>query len=207
MYVHDLYFLWCIVFCYATVGCGFSFSNNFARVVGANVKILDNAIAAMFLSFLVGMLGNAMLRRLEIYERLSNMSLFSDPRSFENMGILWFRKFLLATPLRFFNTNIRFSSNRSTEALDSIRKHMANAEVSHWVGFFAMLLVMVAAWWYRGFAVGLAYLVLNVLGNLYPCLLQQYNKSRLTRVITATKKRNGGASSPDSVSADRHVGM
>ena len=171
------------------------------------MKLLDNAIAAMFLSFLVGMVGNMMLRRLEIYERLCNLSLFSDPRSFEKIGVLWFRKFLLATPLRLFNTNIRFSLNRSTEALDSIRKHMANAEVSHWVGFFAMLLIMVAAWWYRGFAVGLAYLVLNVLGNLYPCLLQQYNKSRLIRIITATKKRNRGCSSPDSVSADMHFGM
>lgn len=169
------------------------------------MKLLDNAIAAMFLSFLVGMVGNAMLRRLEIYERLSNLSLFSDPKSFENIGILWFRKFLLATPLRFFNTNIRFSSNRSTEALDSIRKHMADAEVSHWVGFFAMLLVMVAAWWYRGFTVGLAYLVFNVLGNLYPCLLQQYNRSRLTRVITATKKRNAGRGASESVATEIHV--
>ncbi len=155
------------------------------------MKILDNAIAAMFLSFLVGMLGNAMLRRLEIYERLSNMSLFSDPRSFENMGILWFRKFLLATPLCFFNTNIRFSSNRSTEALDSIRKHMANAEVSHWVGFAAMMGMTVVAWWYRGSTVGLAYVFFNTIGNLYPCLLQQYNKGRLEQLIAALQKRGG----------------
>jgi hypothetical protein len=164
------------------------------------VRLLDNAIAAMFLSFIVGMAGNAMLRRLEIYDRLSNLSLFSDPKSFEKIGILWYRKILLATPLRYFNTNIRFSSNRSKETLDSIRMHMANAEVSHWVGFFAMLPVMVAAWWYRGFTVGLAYLILNVLGNLYPCLLQQYNKSRLNNVISITKKRNARSDSSDSLS-------
>ena len=154
------------------------------------MRLLDNAIAAMFLSFIVGMAVNALLRRLEIYERLSNLRLFSDPKSFENIGVLWYRKILLATPLRYFNPNIRFSSNRSKETLDSIRVHMANAEVSHWVGFFAMLPVMVAAWWYRGSTVGLAYLVLNVLGNLYPCLLQQYNKNRLNKVIAITKKRN-----------------
>jgi hypothetical protein len=76
------------------------------------VRLLDNAIAAMFLSFIVGMAGNAMLRRLEIYDRLSNLSLFSDPKSFEKIGILWYRKILLATPLRYFNTNIRFSSKQ-----------------------------------------------------------------------------------------------
>jgi hypothetical protein len=164
------------------------------------VRLLDNAIAAMFLSFIVGMAVNALLRRLEIYDRLSNLSLFSDPKSFENIGVLWYRKILLATPLRYFNPNIRFSSDRSKETLDSIRVHMANAEVSHWVGFFAMLPVMVAAWWYRGSTVGLAYLVLNVLGNLYPCLLQQYNKSRLNKVIAITKKRNPRSGSSESVS-------
>ena len=124
------------------------------------MRLLDNAIAAMFLSFIVGMAVNAMLRRLEIYDRLSNLSLFSDPKSFESIGILWYRKILLAPPLRFVKTNIRFSSNRSKETLDSIRMHMANAEVSHWVGFFAMLLVMVAAWWYRGSTVGLALVII-----------------------------------------------
>jgi hypothetical protein len=53
-----------------------------------------------------------------------------------------------------------------------------------------MLVLNVAAWWYRGLTIGLAYLILNILGNLYPCLLQQYNKRRLTRVIAATKKRD-----------------
>jgi len=82
--------------------------------------------------------------------------------------------------------------NRSLETLESIRMHMASAEVSHWVGFAAMLVLNVAAWWYRGLTIALAYLILNILGNLYPCLLQQYDRRRLTRVITATKRRNTG---------------
>ena len=159
----------------------------------------------MFLSFIVGMLVNALLRPLNIYERLSNRYLFSDSQSYESFGILWYRKILLATPFRSFNTNIRFSTNRSIETLDSIRIHMANAEVSHWAGFAAMLALMVAAWWYRGLTIALTYLILNILGNLYPCLLQQYNKRRLTRVITATKRRKAGRGSLGNCATNRHL--
>ena len=156
------------------------------------MNFLDNAVAVIFLSFIVGMMGNSILRRLTIYERLSNRHLFSKPKSYERLGILWYRKILLATPLRLFNTNIRFPANRSLETLESIRMHMINAEMSHWVGFAAMLVLNVAAWWYRGLTVGLVYLIVNIIGNLYPCLLQQYNRLRLATVITAAKRRSEG---------------
>jgi hypothetical protein len=168
--------------------------NDLRKSIGAIVHLLDNAVAAMFLSFIVGMIGNAILRRWTIYEKLSNRYLFSKSKSYERLGVLWYRKILLATPLRFFNTNIRISGNQTLESLESIKVHIANAEVSHWVGFAAMLVLNVAAWWYRGLTIGLAYLILNILGNLYPCLLQQYNKRRLARVIAATKKRDTGRS-------------
>jgi hypothetical protein len=137
-------------------------------------------------------MGNAFLRRLTVYDRLSNRYLFTKSKSYENLGVLWFRKILLLTPLRLFNTNIRFSANRSLETLESIRMHMTNAEMSHWVGFAAMLVLNVVAWWYRGLTVALAYLIVNIIGNLYPCLLQQYNRRRLATVITATKRRGKG---------------
>ncbi len=42
-----------------------------------------------------------------------------------------------------------------------------------------MLAMTLIAWWNRGTNAGLAFLFFNVLGNLYPCMLQQYNKRRL----------------------------
>jgi len=45
------------------------------------MHFLDNAVAAMFLSFIVGMMVNAILRRLAIYDRLSNGYLFSKSKS------------------------------------------------------------------------------------------------------------------------------
>ena len=152
--------------------------------------LLGNPGAVMFLSFLFGMMGNTILRRMSIYERFSDRYLFSGSKPYERLGVLWYRKILLATPLRLFNPNIRFSTSRNLATLDSVMVHIKTAEVVHWVGFAAMLVLNFTAWWYVGNEMALAYLSLNVFGNLYPCLLQQYNRRRLTRVIIAIKVRS-----------------
>ena len=152
--------------------------------------LLGNPGAVMFFSFLFGMMGNTILRRMSIYERFSDRYLFSGSKPYERLGVLWYRKILLATPLRFFKPNIRFSTSRNLATLDSVMVHIKTAEVVHWVGFEAMLVLNFTAWWYVGNEMALAYLSLNVFGNLYPCLLQQYNRRRLTRVIIAIKVRS-----------------
>lgn len=154
------------------------------------MRLLDNAFAVMFLSFIVGMMADSLLRRFSIYQWLSTRYLFANSKTYEWLGVLWFRRFLLATPLRWFNTKIAFTQNRDLATLKSIREHIAAAEVSHWVGFVCMLGVTVVAWWLRGSTVGLAYVFFNLLGNLYPCLLQQYNKRRLVQLIALLEKRN-----------------
>ena len=153
------------------------------------MRVFDNAIAALFISFLFGGLGDAILRRLNIYEWLSTRYLFANAKTYERLGVLWFRKFLLATPLRYFNTKICFTQNRDLSLLKEIRGHIAAAEVSHWVAFVMLSVWMAAAWWYSGPKVGIAFLVLNIVGNIYPCLLQQYNKRRLAVLINFVEKR------------------
>lgn len=151
--------------------------------------LLGNPIAMMFLSFLAGVFADSLLRRMASYEWLSSRYLFANHKAYERLGVLWFRKFLLATPLRLFNTHIRFTKNTNLDLLKRVREHIASAEIGHWVGFMVMLGLMIVAWWYYGSKVGLGYLFLNVLGNFYPCLLQQYNKRRLGQVIAVLEKR------------------
>jgi hypothetical protein len=157
---------------------------------GAFVFLLSNPVAVLFLSFIFGMAGNAILSKMSIYERLSDRYLFSGSKPYESLGVVWYRNFLLATPLRFFNSNIRFSGNPDLATLNSVMNHMKDAEVSHWFGFAAMLVLNCVAAWYFSYKVVLGYVVLNILGNLYPCLLQQYNRRRLTRVVNSIKRRN-----------------
>ena len=153
------------------------------------MHVLDNVILIMFLSFVVGMFADPILRRSTDYESLSTKYLFSRSQTYERLGVLWYRWFLQVTPFGSFNKEIRFTKNRDLDTLKVVRDRIASAEMSHWVGFVVMLGMTAIAWWYRGAVVGFSYLVFNWLGNVYPCLLQQYNKRRLGRLIAVAEKR------------------
>ena len=161
------------------------------------MNLLDNVIMMMFLSFVVGVIFDPVLRRVADYERLSSKYAFRNLRTYEVIGVLWFRRFLIWTPFGSFNRDIRFTSKRDLDEFRSIRDCMATAEMSHWIAFAAMLLLTFVAWWFRGPIVGLAYVFFNIVGNVYPALLQQYNKRRLCRLILVAQKR--GQLEPDAV--------
>ena len=153
------------------------------------MNLLDNVILMMFLSFVVGVIVDPILRRTTSYEALSSKYAFRDSKTYEVIGILWFRRLLKWTPLGSFNRDIRFTSKRDLGEFRTILDSMASAEISHWVGFVAMLILTFVACWYRGPIVGFGYVVFNIFGNVYPAFLQQYNKRRLCRLILAAEQR------------------
>ena len=154
------------------------------------MHLLDNVILVMFLSFVVGVIVDPILRRATNYEWLSTRYLFANSETYESIGILWFRRFLKVTPLGSFNSDLHFTKDRDLKTFTALRDRMATAEMSHWVGFTTMSGMTLVAWWYRGAFVGLGYVVFNVLGNVYPSLLQQYNKRRLCRLISVAERRS-----------------
>ena len=143
----------------------------------------------MFLSFIVGVFAELVLRRMPFYGWMSARNLFADSKTYERLGVERVRKILLATPLRMFNTNIKLPKNRDLQLLKDIRQHIATAEVSHWVGFAVMMALTVYAWNSCGPKTGLSFVFFNTVGNLYPCLLQQYNKRRLYQLIAIMERR------------------
>jgi hypothetical protein len=153
------------------------------------MQFLNNAIAVMFLSFIIGVFADLVLRRMPFYAWMSSRYLFANSKTYENLGVERFRQILLKTPLRMFNPNIKLPKNRDLQMLKDIRKHMATAEVSHWVGFAVMMVLTVYAWSSYGPKIGLSFVFFNTVGNLYPCLLQQYNKRRLYQLIAVMERR------------------
>jgi len=153
------------------------------------MQFLNNPIAVMFMSFIIGVFADLVLRRMPVYGWMSARYLFADSKTYERLGVEWFRKILLATPLRMFNTNIKLPKKRDLQLLKDIRKHIATAEVSHWVGFAVMMVATVYAWSVYGPKTGLSFVFFNIVGNLYPCLLQQYNKRRLYQLIAVMERR------------------
>jgi hypothetical protein len=157
------------------------------------MKPLTTAMAMLFISFMVGIVGDPIFRRSRSYERLSSLYLFRDLKTYERLGVLWFRKFLACTPFGWLNQSICITKERDLGAFRALLDRMAAAEMSHWVAFVAMLGMTAVAWAYRGWQFGVAGLAVNVLGNLYPCWLQQYNKRRLLKHIAALERRAGAS--------------
>ncbi|XLZ71006.1 hypothetical protein ABT364_03310 [Massilia sp. SR12] len=153
------------------------------------MQVLNNPIAIMFLSFIVGVLADLVLRRLPFYGWMSARYLFADAKTYESLGVERYRKILLATPLRLFNNTIKLPKKRDLQLLKEIRQHIATAEVSHWVGFAVMMVLTIHAWNSYGPKIGLSFVFFNIIGNLYPCLLQQYNKKRLYQLIAVMERR------------------
>ncbi len=149
-----------------------------------------NSIAVMFLSFLCGIVGDAILKKHPGYGWLSTRYLFRNSRSYEVLGIRFFQSLMLKTPLGSFNRRLIVTADRSLQTLETVRREMATAEVSHWVGFVVMFAVTIGVWFKGGggFVIG-SYVILNVFGNVYPAMLQQYNKRRLERLIELTRRR------------------
>lgn len=155
------------------------------------IKPLTVAICFLFISFMGGILGDPILRRSRSYARWSSLYLFGDQKTYERLGVLWFRRFLASTPFGWLNQSICIKAERDLGTYRALLDRMAAAEMSHWVAFIVMLGMTAVAWVYRGWPFGLACLAVNVLGNLYPCMLQQYNKRRLLKHIAALERRAG----------------
>lgn len=156
------------------------------------MHILDNVIFWMFMSFVIGLATVPMVRRTALGQMLQTSYLFRDTKTYESVGVLWFKNLLLYSLFQSFNTDIHFTKQRDLETLRKIRGHMLTAEIAHWSGFVVMMILTIVAWISRGTLVGAGFLIANVFGNLYPCLLQQYNKRRLNRLIQLAENRERG---------------
>jgi hypothetical protein len=119
------------------------------------------------------------------------------PRAFEGvswyrrLGVTRFRDALLRSPFRVLNRGVHLRG-RSGEHLLSILPHMDFAEAVHVVAFAITvpLMMFYTAYnrveflpWFVGF---------NIVGNLYPVLLQRMNRLRVLG-LTERGRRTGGA--------------
>lgn len=151
------------------------------------VEYLKFGISISFISWLVGLMGNGLLMKMNFYHRLSNFNFIESSVVKRYLGIKYFQWVVKNTPFKFFNQKIKLK-NRKADLVE-IRKEMTYAEIGHLIGFVFVL--PFAA--YHGIKystlLGLIIMAINVLMNLYPSLLQQENKRRLDRLMRIQKRK------------------
>lgn len=108
-------------------------------------------------------------------------------RVYELAGVRAAKSVLRRGPLAVFNPQLHLPAERTPAELDHLAQRMRDAEACHAVQFVALLVVVghavVRGWW----PAAALTLVFDVLMNLYPVMLQRYNRARLAERFDLTR--------------------
>ena len=86
-----------------------------------------------FISWIVGMLLNAILMKSAYYDNLSNLNFIKSKHLNKKIGLKPFKWIVKNTFFKFFNQKIKVENQN--DDLTEIRKEMTFSEISHLIGF------------------------------------------------------------------------
>jgi len=145
------------------------------------MKYIVFSISIAVISWMVGMILNAVIKNKSFYINLSNLNLIKNENLNKIIGLGYFKWIVKNTFFKFFNQKIKLK-NKKTE-LSEIRKEMTIAEISHLIGFIFVTVIALYKSVSINYLFGLTIMIVNILMNLYPSLLQQENKRRIDKLI------------------------
>jgi len=145
------------------------------------IKYLTFGISISIISWIVGMILNSILVKTEYYKKISNLNFISSKTLNQSIGIEYFKWIIKNSFFKFFNQKIKIK-DKKTE-LTEIRKEMTVAEISHLIGFMFVTFFAIYKGITHHYLFGLTIMIVNILMNLYPSLLQQENKRRIDKLI------------------------
>lgn len=117
----------------------------------------------------------------------------ADGTVYERLGINVFRKLLVGVGWEKLNKKSN-PVEKNTKALSQLHYRTKQSEFGHVIIFIIVLGFTIFVALEYGFVESLWLLFLNILLNLYPILLQRYNRPRLAKAIQLSKSREGGRS-------------
>ena len=170
------------------------------------IKYLTFSVSISIISWIVGMIFNSILMKTDYYKKLSNLNFVESKTLNKHIGIEYFKWVVKNTFFKFFNQKIKLK-NRKTK-LSDIRKEMTIAEVSHLIGFFFVTFFAIYKSISHNYLFGLTIMIVNILMNLYPSLLQQENKRRIDKLIKRQDQRlisHGGTANTATNKDQKHL--
>ncbi len=87
------------------------------------------------------------------------------------------------TPFKYFNQKLKLKNKTEKTDLYTLRKEMTNSEIEHLIGFVFVLIFVCIKFYKTEWQFGLTMIIINLLMNLNPSLLQQQNKRRIDKLI------------------------
>lgn len=147
-------------------------------------KYLSFSISIAFISFIVGMMINAFLRKTPLYRNhLSNLNFVKSEKLNDIIGIGVIKWVVKNTFLKFFNQKLTIKGKIEKTDLNKLRDEMTISEIDHLIGFVFVTVFALVKTYSHNLMFGLTIMLVNVAMNLYPSLLQQRNKRRIDRLL------------------------
>ncbi|GGB69411.1 hypothetical protein GCM10007424_06750 [Flavobacterium suaedae] len=154
------------------------------------IKYITFGIAISFISWLVGMFFNVVLAKTRYYEKLSNLNILKSKSLNRNIGVGVIKWYILNTPFKYFNQKLKVDGKAGVSQLNELRKEMTYAELGYLIGFIFVSVFIVVNLVKANYLAALIIMIINILMNLYPSLLQQQNKRRIDRLIKIAEFKN-----------------
>lgn len=147
-------------------------------------KYISFSIAITFISFIVGMAINSVLKKTDVYNnRLSHLNFIKSEKINSLIGVDIVKWVVKNTPFKFLNQKLKLKSKTEITDLINIKKEMTSSEIDHLIGFVFVTIFALIKFYKTEIIFGLTILIVNLWMNLYPSLLQQQNKRRIDKLI------------------------
>lgn len=147
-------------------------------------KYIKFSVSISVISWIVGMIINAFLKKTEFYTKhLSNLNFIKSKFLNNIIGIFVFKWIVKNTPFKFFNQKLTVKKKIEKSDLISLRNDMTASEIDHLIGFAFVTVFAIVKFVDFNFLFGLMIMLANIMLNLYPSLLQQENKRRIDRLL------------------------
>ncbi|SFG10249.1 hypothetical protein SAMN04487988_101417 [Algoriphagus hitonicola] len=132
---------------------------------------------------ILGFLVNERIKGNQLYHRISRLEFIKNDRINQWIGVGVMKFLVSKTFWGKFNTKLKIEGKPALKEMILLKEEMTSAEISHLIGFLAVLLVSFGLTVTKNYEFGLVLLIINIIFNLYPSLLQQQNKRRITGII------------------------
>ncbi len=137
------------------------------------------------------MIITSLLSKSEFYQQqLSSLNFIKDEKVNEMLGLEPFKWVIMNSFFKYLNPKLSIQKRIFMSELREYRSEMTKAEFNHNFAFLFMgIFILIKV--FQGFYIfAIVMLLVNILINLYPILLQQQNKRRIDRYLQLMNQRS-----------------
>lgn len=147
-------------------------------------KYITFSFSIVFISFIVGMIITVLAKKTPLYnEKLSSLNFIKSDKVNKLFGVGFVKWIVKNTFFKYLNPSLKCDRKMNITELKRIRGEMTKAEINHLFAFVFVLIFVFVQLFNQKYVGASVMLVVNILMNLNPSLLQQQNKRRIDKII------------------------